>query len=88
MEGVCIQHKNNALDHLRGIMALAEVYPHQALVASFALAKECNTYSHRFIRGLLESGAVTGPQPSTPEPTTPELFADLGVYQEILESTS
>jgi transposase len=89
MEGVCIQHKNNALDHLRGIMALAEVYPHQALVASFALAKECNSYSHRFIRGLLESGALPAPaaqschQLDVPSATVP---AALGVYQQILEA--
>jgi transposase len=88
MEGVCIQHKNNALDHLRGILALAEVYPQEDLVASFALAKECNTYSHRFIRGILESAAIPHPEARPGEPVdevqaaTP---ADLGVYQQILE---
>ena len=90
MEGVCIQHKNNPLDHLRGILALAEVYPHQDLVASFSLAQECNTYSHHFIRGVLESGAATrsDTQPCHPgEPTEPSLDADLGIYQEILEAT-
>ena len=90
MEGVCIQHKNNPLDHLRGILALAEVYPPQDLVASFSLAQECNTYSHHFIRGVLESGAATRSEtpPCHPgEPTEPSLDADLGIYQEILEAT-
>jgi len=90
MEGVCIQHKNNPLDHLRGILALAEVYPRQTLVASFSLAQECNTYSHQFVRGVLESGAVaeSEAQPCEPlEAAEATLTADLGVYQEILEAT-
>ena len=90
IEAVFIQYKNNPLAHLRGILGLAEVYPQDALVATFALARECNTYSHRFIRGLLESGDVTGPQPQAsgePDTVGPALHADLGVYQEILEAT-
>ena len=89
MEGVFIQHRNNPLDHLRGILALAEVYPRETLVATFALAKECNTYSHRFIRGVLESGAVTAPEAQPGdllEATETTVTADLGVYQEILEA--
>jgi len=89
MEGVCIQHKNNSLDHLRGILTLAEVYPQQALIASFALAKECNTYSHHFIRGILESGALPEPaaQPCAPlDASGATLSADLQVYQQILEA--
>jgi hypothetical protein len=89
MEAVCIQHKNNPLAHLRGILTLAEVYPRDALAASFALARECNTYSHGFIRAVLQSGDVTTPQPPSPPDTTDaRLHADLGVYQEILEATS
>ena len=91
MEAVSIQHKNNPLSHLRGILALAEVYPQEALVASFVLAKECNTYSHGFIRGLLQSGDLTRPMSqlsASPDPTEAEMHADLGVYQEILEATS
>jgi transposase len=90
MEAVYIQHKNNPLAHLRGILALAEVYAPEALVASFDLARECNTYSHRFIRGLLESGTMTGPQPqpSPPDSTMAHSRTDLGIYQEILEATS
>ena len=89
MEGVCIQHKNNPLDHLRGILALAEVYPRETLVASFLLARECNTYSHHFIRGVLESSAVTRPETQPGhllERTEAAFTADLGVYQEILEA--
>ena len=90
MEAVCIQHKNNPLDHLRGILALAEVYPCWDLVASFSLAQECNTYSHHFIRGVLESGAVSSSEARScdpQEPTETALAADLGVYQNILEAT-
>lgn len=89
MEGVCIQHRHNALDHLRAILALAEVYPHQALVGSFLLARECNAYSHRFIRGVLESGTppeATAP-PADPPAVSPTTAAtDLAVYQHILEA--
>jgi hypothetical protein len=91
MEAVFVQHKNNPLQHLRGILSLAEVYPQEALVASFALARECNTYSHRFIRGLLESGALseTDTHPwASPDLTEVALPADLAVYQKILEARS
>ena len=91
IDAVFIQHKNNPVDHLRGILALAQVYPQEALVASFSLAKECNTYSHRFIRGVLESGAVTCPEAQRGDPLdamVTDVSADLGIYQEILEVTA
>jgi transposase len=50
------QHKNNGPAQMRSILALAEVYPYQALLSAFAAARQYNTYSERFIRGLLESG--------------------------------
>lgn len=89
MEGVCIQHSNNSLDHLRAILALAEVYPRQVLVASFRLARECNAYSHRFIRGVLESGMppeAMAPSCDPPDVSATTAPADLGVYQHILEA--
>jgi len=55
-EAVFIQHRNNGAAHLRAILALAEVYPREVLQEAFALARQYNTYSHRFIRGLLEAG--------------------------------
>ena len=52
IEGLLIQQKNNALRNLRAILGLAEVYPREALAAAFVAAKEYNTCSQRFIRGL------------------------------------
>jgi transposase len=87
IEGLLIQQKNNALKHLRAILGLAEVYPRQALAAAFVAAKDDNTYSHRFIRGLLEAGEWT---PCDVRPadlaTTSSLSVDLQVYQQVLEA--
>jgi transposase len=101
IEGVLIQHRNNGVDHLRAVLALAEVYSFDALIAAFAMAKEYNTYSHRFIRGLLESNGAAKHESSSP--TSPEsssgsgrvaalrqlglpISADLDIYQRILEA--
>jgi hypothetical protein len=101
IEGVLIQHRNNGVDHLRAILALAEVYSYDALIAAFALAREYKTYSHRFIRGLLESNGAakresgsptssksnSGPGPSsTLRQLGLPISADLDVYQRILEA--
>ena len=88
VEALFIQHKPNGAAHLRAIMALAEIYPHEALQAAFAAAKEYNTYSHRFIRGLLESsGSSRQAAPATKGSHRPAgtVGADLTVYQRILE---
>lgn len=100
IEGVLSQHPNNAVDHLRAILSLAELYSPDALVAAFGLARDYRTYSQRFIRGLLESGGVTRqqgncslpqwterPMPAgvIAEPALP-ISVDLGVYQRILEA--
>ena len=53
------QQRTNAGKHLRAVLALAEVYAPEALAAAFAAAREYNTYSHRFVRGLLEAGDAT-----------------------------
>jgi len=89
LEGLIIQHKTNALDHLRAILALAEVYGAEALIVAFERARDYNTYSHRFVRGLLECGAVSDPQPvssnasQVPNPTATNA---LSTYQQILEA--
>jgi transposase len=90
LEGLLIQHKNNALDHLRAILALAQVYTPQALCAAFERARDYNTYSHRFVRGLLESGAGSDTQtaPSAPpQAASSNCVSDLELYQQILEAT-
>jgi len=87
IEGLLIQQKNNALDHLRAILGLAEVYPREALAAAFVAAKEYNTYSHRFIRGLLEAGEWAPGDARPADPAGPNsLTVDLQVYQQILEA--
>lgn len=87
MEGVFIQHRTNPLNHLRGVLSLAELYPLESITQAFDLARECNTYSHSFIRGLIESGAGAQPvsQPSVAPSPSIEATADLGVYQRVLE---
>jgi transposase len=97
-EALFIQHKSNACDHLRAILGLGEVYSKQALLLAFQSAKECNTYSHRFVRGVLEAGSPSDKKLAS-EPPTGQLLsihssglhpngqvgADLGVYQRVLE---
>lgn len=88
VEALFIQHKPNGVAHLRAIMALAEIYPPEVVKAVFAAAKEYNTYSHRFIRGLLEaSGTSRQAAPTSIASSRPAstVGADLTVYQRILE---
>ncbi|MGQ9684600.1 MAG: IS21 family transposase [Anaerolineae bacterium] len=87
IEGLLIQQKNNALKHLRAIVDLAEVYPREALAAAFVAAKDYNTYSHRFIRGLLEAGEWVPRDMQSADLAGPNsLTVDLQVYQQILEA--
>lgn len=86
IEGLLIQQKNNALRHLRGILGLAEVYPREALAAAFVAAKDYNTYSQRFIRGLLEAGECGPRDIRLADLAGPSaLLVDLQVYQQVLE---
>ena len=55
LDGLVAQHKMNPADHLRGVMELASLYDTGSLERAFAIAQEYNTYSHGFVRGLLES---------------------------------
>ena len=90
LEGLQLQHKLNPAEHLRGIMELTSLYDERSLRRAFELAREYRTYSHAFIRGLLESRAipqavdpdrssdVASPLPSVPVQT------DLRPYQQLL----
>lgn len=59
VDGLVAQQDNNAGKHLRVVLSLAEVYTTEAMEAALHAAREYHTYSHRFIRGLLEAGDAT-----------------------------
>lgn len=87
-DGVVAQQRHNAAQHLRGVLALAEVYTPAALHAALAAARQYNTFSHRFVRGLLEAGDATRRSPGPARVLQPPLLAvaaDLRPYQRLLE---
>lgn len=87
-EGVVAQQRNNAAKHLRAVLALAEVYTPEALATAFAAARDYNTYSHRFVRGLLEASDATRRDRAPARTVQPPLLvvaADLRPYQRVLE---
>lgn len=93
LEGLTAQHKVNPVAPLRAILDLAQLYPEERLAWAFALAADYNSYSHTFVRGLLESGATPEaaavtpvPAPRAGLPPTP-VRCDLGRYQQVLELT-
>jgi transposase len=83
------QQKLNPVAHLKPILELAGLYPRQALLKAFGLAHEYNTFSHHFIRGLLERELPTtfpperGPAPLAGLPSV-SVSRDLRVYQQLL----
>ena len=93
LDGLLAQHKLNPASHLRPIMELATLYEPAALERSFAVAHEYATYSHGFVRGVLENAdrqAIDAvPQDPTPPPDrvlpTTAVRGDLAPYQRLLE---
>lgn len=90
LDGVLAQYKLAPVGHLRAILELAAVYAPEAMRAAFATAITFNTYSHRFVRGLLAAGDVAPAAPSR----LPVVFArvpstdvqrGLAVYQSVLK---
>jgi len=87
LEGLTAQHKLNPAAHLRGVMQLTSLYSDANLRWAFDVAAEYNTFSHTFVRGLLESGAAPAPADSrTAAVTLPDtsIRADLKPYQRLL----
>ena len=89
------QHKLNPADQLRPILELADVYAVTSLEHAFTTARTYNTYSHSFVRGIVEqdgtvhtaSSASGGPGGSGVFGIgAPLVHADLGVYQRVLEA--
>ena len=75
--------------HPRAVLALAEVDAPEALAAAFIAARTYNTYSHRFVRGLLEASDATRrdrPPAHAPQPPLLTVAADPRPYQRILEA--
>lgn len=73
LEGLLAQHKLDPTRHLHGVMELASLYDAASLERALDVAAEYNTYSHTFVRGVLEhqtapavDGAELTPQRSLP----------------------
>lgn len=90
LEGLLAQHKLDPTRHLHGIMDLASLYDPASLERALIVAAEYNTYSHTFVRGVLEhraAPAVDGAELPSIQPTPPVAVVqpDLGRYQRVLE---
>ena len=93
VDGVFAQHPPNGVAHLRAVLRLADVYPTGTMRAALAAAHTSQSYSHAFIRGVVEAQGdhVLTPVPPSPGPSgsvQPALTPDLGVYQALLEVRS
>ena len=89
------QHKLNPADQLRPILELADVYDAASLEHAFTTARTYNTYSHTFVRGILEQEGSTAPAAPAVSLAAgsgvlglaaPRVHVDLGVYQRVLEA--
>lgn len=86
LSGVLTQHPPNGVAHLRAVLRLADLYPTGGMRAAFAAAHTYHSYSHAFVRGIVETGGAQAariepvPPPQSPAPgSRPALTADLGV---------
>lgn len=88
LEGLYAQYKGNAPSQLRFIMELAQLYPPEAFAGALDTAGRYRTFSHRFLRGLLERELPTVPE-SIPAPMfglpEVEVYRSLSDYQQLLE---
>ena len=71
LEKLYAQQKLNPVFHLKPIVELAAIYPRESLTRAFALAREYNTFSCHFIRGLLGKETL---QETVPERGTTSLW--------------
>jgi hypothetical protein len=89
LEGLLAQHKLDPTRHLHGIMELASLYDAASLERALLVATEYNTYSHTFVRGVLEHKAAPSVEGSeiTPQRSLPVAVVqpDLSRYQRLLE---
>jgi transposase len=90
LEKLYIQQKLNPVFHLKPILELAAIYPAEIMRKAFEMARQYNTFSCHFIRGLLEK---ENPVEPVPPPQTSTLWkfpsisvnADLASYQKLME---
>lgn len=89
LEKLHAQQRFNYVDHMRGILELARLYPAEVMKEAFSLAETYNTFSRDFIRGLVEQR----PPAETPLPGAPlslrpvpvlAVRGDLRTYQGLL----
>lgn len=93
LEKLYAQQKLNPVFHLKPILQLASLYPRETVIKAFTLARQYNTFSCHFIRGLLEKEA---PPIVAPEPRAGTLWqfppikvnTDLASYQRLVEVRS
>jgi hypothetical protein len=73
---------------------LADVYDAVSLEHTFTTARTYNTYSHTFVRGILEQEGTPPAAPAVPIAVgssvlglaAPRVHADLAAYQHVLEA--
>jgi len=63
LEKLLAQYRINAQDQLKRILALKDGYSHEAILTAFEQALEYNTFSYRFLSGLLGQQEPTIAEP-------------------------
>lgn len=67
LEKLISQQKLNVRYHLKAIIGLSNYYSSEAMCKAFSYAREYNTFSHNFIRGVLEmDGEIAMEEVSSP----------------------
>lgn len=90
LEKLYVQQKLNPVAHLKPIMELAGIYSKEVMVRAFTMAHWYNTFSHHFIRGLLEKEMPAEVAPDMKNMTmwsvpAIKVDADLSAYQKLVE---
>ena len=90
LDGLLAQYKLSPAGQLRAILKLSEVYTLEAMKVAFEAALNYNTYSHQFLKGVLQVGQVKAQEPTRlkvifAEMPQVQVTRSLGVYQQLLE---
>jgi len=87
LDGLYAQYKSNVIPQLRSIVEMARIYPKEAFSKALDMAGQYQTYSHRFLEGVLQmelpSDCEMKPSPIYGFPAV-EVNRDLSVYQKLL----